>query len=665
MRSSAKHLISLLCVIALAVLLVGAAASGWEAAQNAYLSKGFHRTTVHILAQEILELGPLVAALGLAVAAVSALAYKFTSRGNAVLPLALGLTPAGVFFLRVGYNLNRLRFSEDWHAGHDFLGTKLPRALFVPGVWAANAAVLAGALAIALCVWLGARRLLGGERSLLRRFWLGASHPVALAVALCLVLAPPLASRALKNGARGKPNFVLISLDALRYDHLGCYGYPRETSPRMDRLAREGIKFEWAISQAPTTLPSHMSTLTSLYPTVHGCRMGIRLPARRLTLAEYLRDRGYSTAGCVDGGYMRAWYGFDQGFEIYDDRYKGFASAVREVLHWIDIGKTKSPFFVLMHTYDIHSPYDPPEPYKSMFTDPDYDGRFDPTSEELRRVRKRVDTNPSAGHGLRDEDVRFIIDRYDGGIRYVDEWIGKLVDGLDERGLLDNTWLVITADHGEEFTEHGVVLHGKLYLTVARVPLIVLPPRGFLSTRQGQPVSEPAQGLAASSVTAPAAEAPAGAAAGRPMPEGRVVTEIVELLDLAPTFLELAGIAPVDTLEGQSMVRLMGGDATGWINLGFSEHHEGGRRRSVVTKTLHAITSLDRRELEVYDYHADPLEQHPLADSTRADEIREIEKILWKWIADQARLAAISGSGSQAEIDEKALEELRTLGYVD
>ncbi len=618
---------AVLSVGLLLCFLMAAATTAAIVIDNAYVQKGFLRTAVHLLADDLWRFALPVLGVTAVVALVAWLWYRLSPYGDRILAISLGLVPALTFFLKLGYDQNRLKFSEHWHSRTELAGISVPEALLRSDVWVTNVLIFLGATAIGIVLYLICRRWLRRPRGLLRRFWGLMRHPAAMAIVLVLFLAPPLTSKALRGSAEGKPNFLLISLDALRYDHLGCYGYSRDTSPEMDRLAEEGLKFQWAFCQAPTTLPSHMSTLTSLYPTVHGCRMGRKLPGYRLTLAEYLREHGYATAGFVDGGYMSDWYGFGQGFDLYDDRAKGFAAATRCMFRWLDGGASDRPFFALMHTYDIHSPYDPPEPYKSMFTDPRYEGGFDPSSAELKRVRKRVDTTPELGHGLSDEDVQFIVDRYDGGIRYVDDLMGRLVRGLKDRGLLDSTWIVITADHGEEFAEHGAFLHGMLYITVARVPLIISPPRY----------------------------------AG----EGRAITEIVELLDLMPTFLESAGIAPADTLQGQSMIHLIDGDSSGWVNLAFTEHHAKGNRRSVVSPTLHIITSLEHGEFEVYDYHADPLELNQLDDPSRAEEIEELKQILKDWMMEQIYLAAGEEGMKPAEIDQETIDQLRSLGYIE
>jgi arylsulfatase A-like enzyme len=622
-----RHILAVILTGLLAALLLGAVSAGRTAVENGYLGAGFYRTTLFQLSGGIERFVPPALGVAAVVGLISAFWYRFSSYGDRLLAVFLGLVPALAFFLKTGYDQNKMKYSTLWRTRHDFAGADLPEALFRSEVWLTNALVFLEALVIGVLVWLVCRRGLRAPGGFLRRYWSGARFPASTVVALALVLGTVLGSPRLRAPAGEKPNFVFISLDALRFDHLGCYGYERDTSPTIDGLVAEGLKFEWAICQAPTTLPSHMSTLTSLYPTVHGCRMGRALPGPRVTLAEYLREGGYATIGIADGGYMSAWYGFDQGFDVYDDRYKGFGAAIRTLFRWLDEGNSKNAFFALLHTYDVHSPYDPPEPYRSMFTDPGYDGGFDPTSAELKRVRKRVDTTPELGHGLSDEDIEYIRARYDGGIRYVDGLMERLVSGLKSRGLFDSTWLVITSDHGEEFGEHEALLHGMLYMTVAKVPLIIVPPKPFV--------------------------------------RGRSVSEIVELIDIMPTFLELAGIAPVDTLQGQSMVRLMAGDASGWDNLAFSEHHARGNRRSVISPTLHIITSLEGGEMEVYDYIADPLEQVQLDDASRDEEVKALFLILQEWIRAQILLAAAEDGIEPAEIDQETIEELRSLGYIE
>lgn len=627
MKLIIRHISAVLFTGLLVGFILALVTAGRVVLENDYLSAGFYRTMALLLSDGLGRYALPVLGVAAVVGIVSALWYRFSSYGDRLLAVFLGLVPALAFFLRLGYDQNKMKFSTLWRSTRDVGGVRLPEALFNADVWLVNALVFLGALAIGIAVWVICRRGLRGPNGFLRFYWRAASFPASMMILLALALGTLLGAPSLRAPAGEKPNFILISLDALRFDHLGCYGYERDTSPTIDGLAAQGLKFEWAICQAPTTLPSHMSTLTSLYPTVHGCRMGRALPGPRMTLPEYLREGGYGTIGVVDGGYMSAWYGFDQGFDVYDDRYKGFGAAVRTLFRWLDAGASEDAFFALLHTYDIHSPYDPPEPYRSMFTDPDYEGGFNPSSSELKKVRKRVDTTPELGHGLSDADIEYIRARYDGGIRYVDGLMKRLIDGLAERGLSESTWLVITSDHGEEFAEHNAFLHGMLYMTVAKVPLIIVPPKGALVPG--------------------------------------TVPEIVELIDIMPTFLELAGIAPADTLQGSSMVRLMAGDPSGWDNLAFSEHHAKGNLRSVISPALHIITSLEHGEMEVYDYHADPLERAQLDDPSRDEEVKALFLVLQEWITEQLGLAAGGEGIEPARIDQETLEELRSLGYIE
>ena len=176
---------------------------------------------------------------------------------------------------------------------------------------------------------------------------------------------------------------ILISLDTLRADHLGCYGYYRNTSPSIDAFSKENIVFDHAVVQAPNTLPSHMSIMTSLYPSFHGVwRKNSRLADEHTTLAELLQEGGYQTAAFTDGGYVRAVFGFNQGFDTYDDRGGGIARILPKVKKWLDENKLNK-FFLFIHCYDIHAPYNPPPPYNSIFHDFTYAGDLFPGIETL------------------------------------------------------------------------------------------------------------------------------------------------------------------------------------------------------------------------------------------------------------------------------------------
>lgn len=274
-----------------------------------------------------------------------------------------------------------------------------------------------------------------------------------------------------------RPNVVLISLDTLRADHLGCYGYSRNTSPNIDRIARNGTIFKNAIAQAPWTAPSHISLFTSTYPIQHGVESysNLRKLSRRfVTLAERLKESGYITAGFTGGAFMSGEIGFDRGFDVYNDisNKKGdikYSSGY--VFDWLS-QNYKEKFFLFIHCFDIHQ-YNPPEPYNKLFC-PNYQGKIKPSKELVFKIN---DSYGGFFETLSKEDVEFIISLYDGAIAYVDSFIGKLVEKLKEHNIYDRTIIIITSDHGEAFNEHGKTGHGFiLYDELIRIPLVMKGP---------------------------------------------------------------------------------------------------------------------------------------------------------------------------------------------
>jgi len=595
-----------------------------------YLSKGLLRSVVYVMEKELARFLPPVLGLFVILALIAWFWDRIGHVGIRLFVALLGMSAGLTFFLRVGYLNNRFRFSHYWrYLKREVAGIEIPEALVRWDVWRTNLLITLGAVVIGIVIWLVLRKILVGRSRDGRGRWRALGHPVWIAVAILLVLLPSIGAPALRAGLGEAPNFILISLDTLRADHLGVYGYERSTSPSLDSLAAESILFEWPISQAPTTPISHISIFTSLYPTVHGVTgEANRLAAWRLTLTEYLREAGYRTEAYVDGGFMRGWYGYAQGFEKYDDPARGIARVVEDGFATLDGGLADSPFFLFLHCYDIHSPYDSPAPYGGMFVDPAYDGDFNPTSAVLERIRRTVWDHPDLGHGMTPEDIDFMIARYDGGIRYTDHWMGVLFRGLADRGLLENTWIIITSDHGEEMTEHGSVMHETLYHTVTRVPLIMRPPG--------------------------------------PSSPGTRIGEIVELIDIMPTVLDLAGVSAVDEMQGQSLIALMNGGDPEWKNRAFSEFHRTGTPRATTTPSLHVLFSLARGDLEAYAYKTDLLEQVGLQrDSTRADEVQVAFDSLWSWHTGQAKTAQTQRPGTETVIiDAEAEEELRALGYI-
>jgi arylsulfatase A-like enzyme len=277
-------------------------------------------------------------------------------------------------------------------------------------------------------------------------------------------------------------NVVLVSIDTLRADHLGCYGYPRPTSPNVDAFAAGAVTFTQAIAQAPSTLHSHASMLTSLLPQHHRASWaaGTPLPDDALTLAEVLRDAGYATAAFTGGGQMHRIFGLDQGFELYEQPHAAtFAATVEAAFPWLE-EHAAGPFFLFLHSYETHHPYTPDPGFLAALGD-DYDGALPDTIsvDLLRRI--------NAGEVRIDEaDLAHIVTAYDAEIRSADAGFGALVERLRALGAWEPTMVVFTSDHGEELGERDKVgWHShSLYDELLRVPLIIKLPHGaFAGTR--------------------------------------------------------------------------------------------------------------------------------------------------------------------------------------
>ncbi len=473
------------------------------------------------------------------------------------------------------------------------------------------------------------------------------SHTVpALRVACLLVVAAGLAGLLSAappvDDVQERPNVLLVSIDSLRADHLGSYGYERDTSPTIDRLAREGVLFENAISPASWTVPAHMTLLTALPPEVHQVSSHRRaLHPAAVTLAEVLRDAGYRTAGFVSGPTVMSNYGFGQGFELYDETVaamhrnpnRGITSPaiVERVAAYLDEWDASgrgAPFFAFVHLWDVHYDYAPPAPYDRMF-DPDYTG--DLTSEDFER-------NERLHAGMPERDLQHLIALYDGEIRFTDEHLGRIVEHLERLGVLDHTIVVVTSDHGDEFFEHGQKGHSKtLYDEIVRVPLVIrYPPRVTF---------------------------------------GRRITEQVRLMDVAPTILGLAGIEGRRALGLWMPMPYQALDLTPWIAgrrlyaplpelLAFSESTAFlGVKRSVRTNQAKLIRHHQRPErTELFDLARDPGERTNLFGSAQARPLRrELDASFTRWTKlwrPQPKLAVARRPSPQHEA------RLRALGYI-
>ena len=326
--------------------------------------------------------------------------------------------------------------------------------------------------------------------------------------------APDPAGSGLRSGeaAAGSRNLVLVVADTLRADRLGCYGHDRDTSPSLDALAAESVLFENAFAPSPYTATSHASLFTSLYPNTHlvwnktelegGATVFPKLSENAVTLAEALRDAGWQTAGIADGGFVKEERGLHQGFELFESKTTGVGGRVDRALEWLrEERDPERPFFLFLHTYEVHSPYMPELEYVDRF-DPDYRG---PLREAVRQARQWVAENPLANpinkpqerffkplfeaQGFSPEDQAFVRTLYDAEIAMVDDEFARLRAYLRESGLDQDTAIVVTSDHGEEFWEHDYWGHHKLWEETLRVPLIARLPGGPPGARPGPQIA--------------------------------------------------------------------------------------------------------------------------------------------------------------------------------
>lgn len=312
-------------------------------------------------------------------------------------------------------------------------------------------------------------------------------------------------------------NLLLVTLDTLRADHLGAYGYDRPTSPHLDAFAERAALFEDALCNVPTTLPSHVSFFTGLPPARHGARRNGVVPDEALTtLFDLLERRGLRTAAVVASGVLGPRFVAPLGPDEVrlprrEHAYQASAAQVSaEALRWLDAHQAE-PFALWLHYYDAHEPYEPPRRYRQRFARP-YDGPL-PETLDLDTL---VAFNDDPERVLTAADRRHVIDLYDAEIAYLDEHLGRLLEEVETRGLTGSTAIVLVGDHGQALGEQGFWGHGlRLLEPVVRIPLLVR-----LPGETG----------------------------------GRRLTVPVDGLDLLPTVVDLFDLVPPDDLPGRSLL---------------------------------------------------------------------------------------------------------------
>ena len=423
-------------------------------------------------------------------------------------------------------------------------------------------------------------------------------------------------------------NLILVSIDTLRADHLGCYGYGPPTSPTIDRMAREGIRFRDFTASSSWTLPSHASMLTGLEPARHAAVKFSFVPLSTTfdTLAEVLGDVGYESAAFVGGGFVGSHFALDQGFDRFweNPATKSHGDSLQSVVDmakpWME-RRRGTRFFLFLHTYQVHIPYNPPPPYDTVF-DPHYRGAYQTQflTGDARALVKR---------GIFDaQTLHHLSALYDGEIRAMDDAMGNLLDFLQSTGLARNTCVLFTSDHGEEFGEHGDLMHSKakLFEELIRVPLIVWCPAKF---RAGPIVSGPASHI-----------------------------------DILPTAVEIGGgTAPTD-IDGRSLVPVLRGGAVTTREAAVSEvdgsvERKQGTVRAVRTERYKLIeSSIDGSEI-LFDVLADPAESHDLR-AERGDLAGTLRGSLDRRAGEKSVAGVSAGS-----LDEATRERLRALGYIE
>ena len=471
----------------------------------------------------------------------------------------------------------------------------------------------------------------------------------------------PPASSAGSLGVRPR-GVILIQVDTLRRDHLDVYGYERETAPVLSRLAAEGATFRRATAQATWTKVSTPSTLTSLYPLSHGVRdFADRLPAGAETLAEQYRVAGYATLAYSSVPFTGQFSNMHQGFEELhesssvdsSDTSKTAREYVDRLSEWLGTHRDV-PFFVFLHVFDPHDPFEPREPYATMWADPAHKAEHE---EQLEAVREHIENPVLRQFGMPDRRaleaaeidpdayVDYDQDWYDGSIRGMDVELGRLVERLRTLGLDDDTLIVFMSDHGEEFLEHGRMFHGQtVYNELTQVPLVMRWPGAI--------------------------------------PSGVVVDENVQLIDIMPTLLDLSGLPHPEGLQGRSLLPFIApADDTSvasWVTRpAFSEKAltTGDPALPLADTESYAVIDDDwllihnrardddTPEFELYDMTTDPLNLTNVAEGqTEVVErlAREIDR--WHRIAEQARLP--DDAEATAGLSQEQLERLRSLGYI-
>jgi arylsulfatase A-like enzyme len=481
-------------------------------------------------------------------------------------------------------------------------------------------AITVRGVALVVCLLTGAGAL-GGCAS--------ATRPPKFRVATAEDRSSSAAAERLRAGAQNA-NLIIIMLDAARPDHYGFFGYERNTTPHEDKLLSSSVVFSEAYATASNTNTSTASLYTSQFPDTHGV-VGVMTPLTEEapTLSECMKGAGCRTAAFIANAAVSDCFGFARGF----DEYNHVARQAKKLAPGLAIGKGRvdarlmlenaipwfkeheeERFFAFLHFLEPHDPYTPPLPYSEMFFD------------EPSAWRNRTMT------------------MYDGNLAYVDHMLGKMFGELDDTGLLDKSVIVLLADHGEAFGEHGHWAHeSTVYQEMIRVPLAFhLPPE-------------------------------CGAAA-------QVRSEVICLTDVMPTLLDLFGIEPPKTMQGRSRLALLAGESETEPGLAVSRARgndkTGGRKRpfalsyALTVPGYTLILAEEGKRVELYDRQEDPTQQEDVA-ADRPDLLAELRLQFQEWVDTQRVTPVVlpggrvyTSSTREVELDEVTRKQLEALGYL-
>ena len=445
--------------------------------------------------------------------------------------------------------------------------------------------------------------------------------PLVLRI-LCVIATLFLLTGCEKKQQTFKPNLVLISIDTLRADHLSCYGYNRPTSPTLDKIASEGLLFEDASATSPWTLPSHGTLLTGFYPGQIGLNNKLsKLPSEIETLATVLSRHFFVTGAIVNSIYLSQKYGLSKGFDYFHYIPESYTTTgvapiiINQSIQWMQ-KHINQQFFLFLHFYDVHSDYRSLPQYEKDFVSP-YHGVVDGTNKQLLLVREGEIV-------LNKVDTTHLSDLYDAGIRQLDDQLKKLFDFLRQEVLLKKTFIIITSDHGEEFLEHGKILHSQThYQEAVHIPLIIHGPG---------------------------------------IPRSRKMKEVVSLVDVMPTVLSLLGIPRPSSLAGLDLCPLWQKDNSKALDrFIFIEADKKNVRddiKRVVRKGTYKLHyNLLTKESEFYDLTNDPKERFNI--------ISEFPSLVEVLFAELKKFMKTSKRSKQyITLTPDEIKKLKRLGYL-